>query len=129
MIGNRACTYLQHMQEAVRQALEFIEGMDREEFLDDKRTQQAVILNLMVLGEAASKLLTDDAELIKRHPEIPWRSIKGMRNRIAHGYFEINLDVVWTTTQDDLPKLRQLVNRVIAAECPPHHLDAADSGS
>lgn len=61
------------------------------------------------MGEEATNLLKDDETFTNSHPEIPWRSMKGMRNRIAHGYFEINLDTVWETIQTALPDLvRQL---------------------
>jgi len=71
----------------------------------DKRTQQAVILNLVIIGEAATKLLKDYSKFLDLHPAVPWRSMKGMRNRIAHGYFDIDLDVVWETVQTALPQL------------------------
>jgi uncharacterized protein with HEPN domain len=82
-----------------------VEGKDKQAFLADRRTQQAVILNLIVVGEAATRLLQVHAAFLERHPLIPWRSMKGMRNRIAHGYFDINLDVVWETVQVALPEL------------------------
>lgn len=63
----------------------------------------------VILGEAATKVMDGNPEYTDAHPEIPWRSMRGMRNRIAHGYFEINLDVVWDTAQQALPELvRQL---------------------
>ena len=97
--------YLDHMQEAARLACSYVEGIGKEAFVADKRTQQAVIMNLVIIGEAATKLLKDHADFLEIHPEIPWKNMKGMRNRIAHGYFEINLDVVWETAQEWLPEL------------------------
>jgi uncharacterized protein with HEPN domain len=105
MNENRLPDYLDHMIDAVRQVCGYLEGMSREAFLDDKRTQQAVILNIIILGEAATKLLKDHEPFLDRYPDVPWRSMKGMRNRIAHGYFDINLDVVWETAQTALPAL------------------------
>ena len=105
MSVNRLSDYLDHMLEAARLACFYVEGMSREDFLDDKRTQQATILNIVVIGEAATKLLADHPDFLERHPEVPWRSMKGMRNRIAHGYFDIDLDVVWETIQTALPAL------------------------
>lgn len=100
---------IDHMIEAAKQACSYVDGMSRDEFFGDKRTQQAVILNLILIGEEATKLLTDDEALTTQHALVPWRSMKGMRNRIAHGYFEINLETVWETTQTALPGvLRQL---------------------
>ena len=105
MIENRLPDYLDHMLEAAQQACSYIEGLCIKDFLADKRTQQAVILNLVIIGEAATKLLKDYSQFLERHPEVPWRSMKGMRNRIAHGYFDIDLDVVWATVRTALPQL------------------------
>lgn len=77
---------LAHMREAAEQALIYTDGMAREEFLADKRTQQAVILNLVIIGEAATKLMAQSPAFTEAHPAIEWRAIRGMRNRIAHGY-------------------------------------------
>jgi uncharacterized protein with HEPN domain len=68
--------------------------LSRADFLADKRTQQPVILNIIIIGEAATKLLADQAEFLGRHPQVPWRNMKGMLNRIAHGYFDIDLGIV-----------------------------------
>lgn len=105
MTGNRLVDYLGHIQVATEQACAYVEGLDKEDFLADKRTQQAVILNIVIIGEAATKLLQGYGNFLDRHPEVSWRSMKGMRNRIAHGYFDINLEVVWDTVQDALPVL------------------------
>ncbi|MDD2800840.1 MAG: DUF86 domain-containing protein [Methylococcales bacterium] len=105
MTENRLPDYLDHMLEAAQLACSYIEGLDKNEFIADKRTQQAVILNLVIIGEAATKLLKDYDQFLDQYPDVPWRSMKGMRNRIAHGYFEINLEVVWETVQTALPQL------------------------
>lgn len=105
MTENRLPDYLGHMLEATQQACSYVEGMSKDEFLADKRTQQAVILNIVIIGEAATKLLKDYNTFIDRYPDVPWRNMKGMRNRIAHGYFEIDLDVVWATVTTALPQL------------------------
>ncbi len=93
------------MYDAAALACAYVEGMSKSEFLGDKRTQQAVILNLMLIGEIAAGLLRDHASFLDEHPESPWREMRGMRNRIAHGYYEIDLDVVWETVQAALPNL------------------------
>lgn len=97
--------YLNHMQQAATDACNFVEGLDKDDFLTDKRTQQAVIMSLVIIGEAATKVIDCYAEFVQSHQEIPWQSMRGMRNRIAHGYFEINLDIVWGTVQTALPEL------------------------
>lgn len=95
MSENRLPDYLEHMHQAATDACSFVEGLPQDDFLEDKRTQQAVIMSLIILGEAATKVMDGYTEFTQAHPEIPWRSMRGMRNRIAHGYFDINLEVVW----------------------------------
>ena len=102
---HRLADYLAHMAEAAGLACSYVRDMTQAVFLADKRTQQAVILNLLILGEAATKVLQEHADFAEQHPEVPWRSMKGMRNRLAHGYFDIDLDVVWQTVQTALPAL------------------------
>ncbi len=103
----RVADYLDHMQVAAQQACSYVEGVSKDDFLADKRTQQAVILNIVIIGEAATKLMNDHPEFVEQHPDVPWRNMRGMRNRLAHGYFDINLDVVWDTVQTALPELLQ----------------------
>lgn len=105
MIENRLADYLDHMRQAASDARGFVEGMSKADFHADKRTQQAVILSLIVIGEAATQVMEKHAEFASQHGQVPWRSMRGMRNRIAHGYFDINLDVVWETVQSALPDL------------------------
>jgi uncharacterized protein with HEPN domain len=105
MSANRLLDYLGHMQQAATDARSFVQGLEKEDFISDKRTQQAVIMSLIILGEAATKVMDAHAEFTDAHPGIPWRSMRGMRNRIAHGYFDVNLEVVWETVQTALPEL------------------------
>ena len=105
MIESRLPDYLDHMRTAASDARDFVDGMRKEEFLADKRTQQAVIMSLVILGEVVTKIMDRYTDFVDGHSEVPWRNIRGMRNRIAHGYFDINLDVVWDTVQTALPDL------------------------
>ena len=105
MSESRLPDYLDHMQQAATDACAFVEGLGKTDFLEDKRTQQAVIMSLIIIGEAATKVM-DYADFTQAHAQVPWRSMRGMRNRIAHGYFEINLEVVWDTVQTALPVLK-----------------------
>ncbi|WP_176058373.1 DUF86 domain-containing protein [Paraburkholderia sp. BCC1876] len=116
MSENRLPDYLDHMQQAATDAISFLDGLSKDSFLEDKRTQQAVIMSLIIIGEAATKVMDGYAEFANAHAGVPWRSMRGMRNRIAHGYFDINLDVVWDTVQTALP---DLLKQLSAA-----HLDA-----
>lgn len=103
---NRLHDYVFHMQETASDACDFVVGFSKAAFLADRRTQRAVLMSLIILGEAASKLGEKYPEFTRRHPEIPWSALRGMRNRIAHGYFDINLEVVWNTLESALPKVR-----------------------
>ncbi|MBL0285243.1 MAG: DUF86 domain-containing protein [Zoogloea sp.] len=120
MTIDRLPVWLEQMHEAASQALAYVDGMDKDGFVADKRTQQAVVLNLLVIGELAAKLIEQRGDFVTEHPRIAWASMKGMRNRIAHGYFELDIGVVWETVQRALPDL--LVHlpavRVAAQERP-----------
>lgn len=105
MNENRLPDYLEHMQQAATDARSFVEGLSKKDFIADKRTQQAVIMSLIIVGEAATRVMDRYVEFAESHSELPWRSMRGMRNRIAHGYFDINLDLVWDTVQTALPEL------------------------
>lgn len=109
----RASVYLGHMLAAAKLAFAYIDGMEKADFLTDMRTQQAAIMNLVIIGEAAGKLQTGHSHFLDLHPEVPWRSMQNMRNRIAHGYFDIDLDVVWDTLTFSIP---QLLNSLPAIE-------------
>ena len=102
---NRLPDYLEHIQQAAVDARSFVEGLVKDDFLADKRTQQAVIMSLIIIGEAATKVMDGHAEFTEAHAAVPWRSMRNMRNRMAHGYFDIDLHVVWTTVQTELPAL------------------------
>lgn len=109
--AGRLADYLRQMIDGSRDALSFTDGMDREAFLADLRTQRAVVMSLMIVGEAAARILADHPAFADAHPDVPWRSIRGMRNRIAHGYFDVDLGVVWQTVQAELPRLVQRLEK------------------
>ena len=88
MTGGRLADHLDHMRTAADDARRFVEGMTKQDFLTDKRTQQAVVMSLVIIGEAAGRIMDQHLDFVAAHPAIPWRSMRGMRNRIAHGYFQ-----------------------------------------
>lgn len=83
MSENRLSDYLDHMQQAATDACSFVEGLGKADFLDDKRTQQAVIMSLVIIGEAAVKVMDRYAAFTQVHAQVPWRAMRGMRNRIS----------------------------------------------
>ena len=92
--------YLLDMLLAARDALSFTEGMPYEEFAEDRRTQLSVLKSVEIVGEAAARVSEDTK---RAHPALPWREIVGIRNRLVHAYFDIDLPLVWDTVRDDLP--------------------------
>jgi len=101
----RAVDYVGHIIDAATEAIGFVSGMVKDEFLADARTRRAVERDLVVIGEAATNIVALHPEFANEHPNVPWRVVRGMRNQIAHGYFSIDLDVVWGTVQTGLPEL------------------------
>ena len=105
MNTNKLPDYLGHMQSATEDACSFNVGMSRTEFFGDRRSQNAVVMSLIVPGEAAAKVMDMYPDFVAFHPEIPWRNMRGMRNRITHGYFEVDFKMVWATVTTALPEL------------------------
>jgi uncharacterized protein with HEPN domain len=87
-------------------------GGDRSAFERDPLRQVWVVHYLEIIGEAAGRLSTD---LQNRHPEIPWNKITGMRHVLIHGYFDVDLDIVWSAVENDLPDLKQKVTTILGA--------------
>jgi uncharacterized protein with HEPN domain len=109
---DRVPELLQHILDAIDRATSYVSNMGVGEFANDSRTQDAVLHSLQVIGEAANKIRAANPQFAQEHPDIPWDLMYGMRNRIVHNYFEVDLEVVWRTVQQDLPALRL---RVFAA--------------
>lgn len=95
-------TRLRHMRDAVHEALTFVTGKTREDLARDRMLALALVRLIEVSGEAASRVSPATREA---SPSIPWPAIVGMRNRLIHGYFEIDYDRVWDTVEKDLPRL------------------------
>ena len=117
----RQLDYVEHMLEAIRLVHSYVQGMSRDTFFADKKTQQAVVLNILIIGEAAAQIANEYPEWANRHPEVPWRAMRGMRNRLAHGYFDINLELVWDTVQGSLFDLESQLTRVLNEGSPGRH--------
>jgi uncharacterized protein with HEPN domain len=83
----------------------YVSGLSQSGFAADLRAQDAVIRRLTVVGEAVARLLRADAAMPERHPAIPWRAVRAMRNRLVHEYDEIDLDIVWRAAREEAPPL------------------------
>ncbi|PTD98204.1 DUF86 domain-containing protein [Pseudothauera lacus] len=106
----------------LRHVLQCLERIDtytangKQAFMDDAKTQDAVIRNLEIIGQAVKDLGTDD--LCVRHPAIPWRQIAGLRNVLAHQYLGVDLALVWQVVEDHLSELRQAVATELSSITP-----------
>ncbi len=105
----RVRDYLEHIDLAIARIRRYLAGMDRASFLASEEKQDAVIRNIEIIGEAAQSIRRRHPEFAVHHPEIPWGGVYGMRNAIAHGYFTVDLDVVWKMICEDLPTLAEQV--------------------
>lgn len=89
--------------DAVTQIKTYTTGMTEDSFSQDRKTQDAVVRNLEIIGEASNRL---SEEFRLQHPEIPWQLIRGLRNRIVHAYFGVDIQLIWEVVVDDLPPLK-----------------------
>ena len=111
---DRLALALDPMVYAAELAVTDVEGLDRDSFYADQKTQQAVILNLLIIGETAARIMTLLEADHHLFDELPLRNMKGMRNRIAHGYFDMNLAVVWDTVDTAIPDLILRLRKIIS---------------
>jgi uncharacterized protein with HEPN domain len=105
--------YLKHITEAIERIDRYIEDMSEVEFLNDEKTQDAVIRNFEIMGEAAHNIEHYHSEFADNHPQVPWSLIYTMRNRVAHGYFKVDFELIWKTIHQDLPELYQQIQDLI----------------
>lgn len=105
--------FLSDIQEAARRVATYTAGMTYETFLADTRTQDAVVRNLEIIGEATRNL---SAELRAQHPDMPWKGMVGVRDRLIHHYFGVNLDVVWHIVTTELPDVASRIDEMIRNE-------------
>lgn len=102
---------LRQMLDTVRRIRQMVHGVARARFDDDEVRQLAVLHLVQVLGEAASRVSADFREA---HPELPWNQMAGMRNRIVHGYDDVDADIVWRVATEDLEPVMASLERMVA---------------
>ena len=98
------------MLDAANEALTFIQGKNRADLDIDRMLVLSLIRELEIIGEAASKI---SAETRSQNTSIPWQDISGMRNRLIHAYFDVDLDTVWSTVSRDLPTLKAELEKIL----------------
>lgn len=105
--------YLEHIQQAIGRIQRYLQDMDRAGFLANEEKQDAVIRNLEVIGEAAGYIQRHFPDFDTKHPDFPLKAAYGTRNALIHGYFKVDLDMVWKTVERDLPKLSVQVDKTM----------------
>ena len=104
---------LRHMLDAAIEAEDFISDKDRNDLGNDRKLELALVKCIEIIGEAAASI---SKECQDDFPQIPWTNIIGMRNRLIHAYFEINLDILWKTLTDDIPPLIIELKKIVQPE-------------
>lgn len=106
-----ALPYLQHILESISNVQEFLQGITVEQFLTNRLVQSAVIRELEIVGEAAGKL---EDSFRQDHPRIPWKRVVGMRNRLTHEYWDVDLEKVYNVCQDELIELKKEIEEIVS---------------
>lgn len=102
--------YIQDILEAMANATKFIENISYDEFAQDTKTIYAVLRAIEIIGEAA-KNIPDDIR--KKYPEIPWKDMAGMRDKVIHEYFGVKIERIWLTVKDDIHRIKPLIKNVL----------------
>lgn len=103
-------TRLKHIRDAAVTAIDFVDGKRQEDLDHEQMLSLALIRLIEIIGEAANSVSLDCQN---RYAQIPWREMIGMRNRVVHAYFDVDLDIVWQVITADLPELLKFVNQAI----------------
>jgi uncharacterized protein with HEPN domain len=102
--------YLRHILDAIARIQMYVQGIDEATFLDQPLIQDGVIRQIEIIGEATRRLPQD---FRKAYEHIPWQDIAGMRDKLIHDYFGVDIETVWLTVQDDIPVLKVEVMRIL----------------
>jgi uncharacterized protein with HEPN domain len=110
MRGRDYRDYLQDILDSINDIASFIMGMGFEEFKRDKKTVNAVVRSIEVIGEASKKI---PRTLKAKHKGIPWKAMAGIRDKLIHEYFGVDVDILWKTAKDDIPPLKQVIQNMM----------------
>jgi uncharacterized protein with HEPN domain len=112
MRGRDYRDYLQDILDSINDIENFVRGMDFEEFKRDRKTINAIVRSIEVIGEASKKI---PRSLKAKYRGVPWREMAGMRDKLIHEYFGVDVEILWKTAKDDIPPLKQVIQNMIRA--------------
>ncbi|MBU3912674.1 MAG: DUF86 domain-containing protein [Nanoarchaeota archaeon] len=104
-----SAVFIKHILESIENIEEFMSGVSEKEFIKNKEKQSAVIRQIEIIGEAVKNL---PKEFTDKHPTLPWRDIAGMRDKVIHNYFGVDLIVILKTIQEDIPNLKKKILKI-----------------
>ena len=102
--------YLRHILDAISRIEEYTKGVKRDHFMGSALVQAGVVRELEIIGEATKRLAT---RIKNKHPKVPWKKIAGMRDKLIHNYFGVDLDAVWETVERDIPALKSQIESIM----------------
>jgi len=102
--------FVQDILDPINDVENFIDGMEFEDSIKDKKTVYSVVRAIEIIGEAAKNV---PEQVRKKYPEVPWKQMTGMRDKLIHEYFGVDLEILWETAKDDVPQLKTPISEVM----------------
>ena len=102
--------YIEHIQSCIDRILKYAEGLDYDSFIEKQIVQDAIVRQLEIIGEATKRV---SIEFRNSNPQIPWKVMAGMRDKLIHDYIDVDFRMVWSTTKEDIPKLGRLLKGML----------------
>jgi uncharacterized protein with HEPN domain len=109
----RDTDFIGDIQEAMEMSALYTKGLTYRKFLEDRKTQDAVVRNLEVIGEASKNI---SSAFKTKYPDVPWKTLAGLRDKLIHFYFGVDYRIIWSVIRKELPQLRKQIRRIYKLE-------------